>query len=174
MFGYGITVCSGQDMINPGSDRRVFGVNILKEGKLENVATAVTDWGKLYEKIIRAAINGNAIKTGKAPKSFNYWFGLDAGVVDVICSTRLENGTKRLIDLVRNDIANGSFKPFEGELYAQGGQLIQKEGILSPDELVSMEWLNENIIGDIPKLSELKPEARPVALLQSIDKTVKE
>ena len=171
---HGITVCSGQDMINPGSDRRVFGVNILKEGKLENVATAVTDWGKLYEKIIRAAINGNAIKTGKAPKSFNYWFGLDAGVVDVICSTRLENGTKRLIDLVRNDIANGSFKPFEGELYAQGGQLIQKEGILSPDELVSMEWLNENIIGDIPKLSELKPEARPVALLQSIDKTVKE
>lgn len=165
----GITVYSSQDMINPGENRRIFGVNVIGE-KTECVATAVTDWGKLYEKIIKTALSGSDVKDEKN-KSLNYWWGIDADVVDVICSTRLQTGTKRLIELVKNNIANRSFIPFSGELYAQDGVCIQKEGMLTPEEIVSMDWLAENIVGSIPKMEDLKPEARAVAKLQSIEKT---
>ena len=38
-------------------------------------------------------------------KAINYWWGMSAGVVDVVCSQNLPIGTKRLVDLLRDTIS---------------------------------------------------------------------
>lgn len=40
--------------------------------------------------------------------------------------------------------------------------------ILSPEEIMTMDWLAENIIGEIPKKEELKEQAKPVMKQQGI------
>lgn len=166
----GTFLVSGQDMITPGSGNREFGVFRLENG-ISNVATAVTDWGQLYERLVKNILNVGITKDEPADvkKSLNYWWGLDAGVVDVIASTKLPSGTMRLIDLVRRTISSGTFHPFEGELYAQGGIKVNESGLLSPEQIVHMDWLAENVVGHIPSLSELKPEARPIVSLQGLE-----
>ncbi len=169
----GILLVSGQDMITPLSKNKEFGLFKLGGGDIANVATSVTDWGKLYERLVKNILNVGVTKDepGDAKKSFNYWWGLDAGVVDVIASTKLGGGTMRLIELVRKTIKSGDFVPFSGALYAQGGVKVNEEGALTPDEIVKMDWLAENVEGHIPVLSELKEEARPIVDLQGLDDT---
>lgn len=168
----GIFLVSGQDMITPDSANRAFGLFRLDHG-ISNVATAVTNWGQLYERLVKNILNVGVTKDEPADvkKSLNYWWGLDAEVVDVITSTKLSVGTVRLIDLMRRTISDGSFHVFEGELYAQNGVLVNEEGMLSPEQLVHMDWLAENVVGSIPTLSELKPEARPIVSLQGLEDT---
>ena len=103
-------------------------------------------------------------------KAINYWWGMSASVIDVICSRNLPIGTKRLIDLLKKTIMNGEFNLFKGILYSQNG-IIQPDPnhILTPDELINMDWLAENVIGHIPTKDELLESAIPVYLQQGID-----
>ena len=39
---------------------------------------------------------------------------------------------------------------------------------LTPEEIVTMDWLAENVIGTIPKKEDLKEQARPVVLAQGV------
>ena len=75
-------------------------------------------------------------------------------------------------ELYKTNIKSGIFDPFAGELYSQTG-VIQKESwkSLLPEEVVKMEWLAENVIGDIPKRQELKKRSEPVVLQQGVEKT---
>ena len=41
---------------------------------------------------------------------------------------------------------------------------------LSPEEIMTMDWLAENIIGTIPKKEELKEQAEPVVRQQGVKK----
>ena len=95
---------------------------------------------------------------------------MSAGVIDVICSRNLPIGTKRLIDLLRTTMAEGDFTPFTGLLYSQKG-IVQSdpEYTLTPEEIVNMDWLAENVIGHIPTKDELLESAIPVYMQQGID-----
>jgi hypothetical protein len=80
-------------------------------------------------------------------------------------------GTARLIDLLKDTISRGDFNPFSGVLYSQDG-LIQKDAdrIMPPEEIITMDWLSENVIGFIPKMEDLVDQAKPVVSLSGIDK----
>ena len=41
---------------------------------------------------------------------------------------------------------------------------------LSPEEIMTMDWLAENVIGSIPNKEELKEEAEPVIKQQGVQK----
>ena len=43
---------------------------------------------------------------------------MSADVIDVICSENMPNGTRRLIEFLKNSIRAGSFHPFDGLIYA--------------------------------------------------------
>lgn len=60
---------------------------------------------------------------------------------------------------------NGEFNPFTGVLYSQKG-VVQpdEEKSLSPEEIVNMDWLAENVIGHIPTMDELLDSAIPVVM----------
>lgn len=161
-----IRIISGADMITPDTPSREFGVYGIEDGRTYNIATPMWHWGKYYEKIINNILSGSWKRSKEA---LNYWWGMSAGVIDVIWSQNLPIGTTRLIDFLRSGIITGSFHPFNGILRSQDG-VIQpdKNAGLSPMDIVSMDWLAENVIGKIPDTEELTEAARAVVKLQGI------
>lgn len=160
----GIVFISDSDMITPKNASREYGLYVKKEdGTLDNLATPIWDWGKFYEQVVRNIFSGGSTEKDaqKGKKAVNYWLGMSADVIDVICSKSMPHGTTRLIEFLKNSIRAGAFQPFDGPLYAQGGVLqCEKGSSLGPDEIITMDWLAENVVGKIPKLDELTEEAR--------------
>ena len=63
------------------------------------------------------------------------------------------------------------FHPFDGPIYAQGGVLQCEKGrSLQPDEIITMDWLAENVVGEIPDFDSLTEAAQAVVRLQGIRK----
>ena len=73
--------------------------------------------------------------------------------------------------LLKETIMRGEFNPFSGILYSQNG-IVQSDpsGSLSPEEIITMNWLCDNVIGTIPKSWQLNDQARPVTLQQGVEK----
>ena len=105
----------------------------------------------------------------KGKQAVNYWWGMSADVIDVICSQNLPRGTHRLITFLKNSIRAGSFQPFECDIYSRDGVLRCSENRkLSPEEIVTMNWLAENVEGSVPEPEELTEEAQDLVKLQGI------
>ncbi len=168
----GIVFVSDNDMITPENASRAYGLYKKREdGTLENLATPIWDWGKFYEKIVRNIFSGGSteIDAQKGKKAVNYWWGMSADVIDVICSKSMPHGTSRLIEFLKSSIRAGAFYPFDGPIYAQGGVLRCEKGqSLGANEIITMDWLVESVIGKIPELDELTDEARTLVEFQGI------
>lgn len=168
----GVTVVSGRDMVIPEDASRYFGLyHIEKEGP-RNLAMPLWHWGKFYEQLIRTIMDGtwkyddNKDET----KAINYWWGLSAEVIDVIYSQNLPIGTQKLLTMLKRAIATGEYHPFSGILYSQNGMIqSDPDKILSPEEIITMDWLADNVIGTIPKSRELKEQAKPVTLQSGVE-----
>lgn len=163
---------SGKDMVIPEEGSRLFGLFSMEDGEPHNLAMPLWHWGKFYEQLIRTIMNGTW-KYDDDPsdlQAINYWWGMSSGVIDVICSQNLPIGTKRLVDLLKKVIASGEFSPFTGILYSQDG-IVQDDPkrTLTPEEIITMDWLAENVIGSIPKADELKEYYRPVFSQQGVE-----
>ena len=164
---------SGKDMVIPEEGSRYFGLFSMEDGQPRNLAMPLWHWGKFYEQLIRTIMKGTW-KYDDDPsdmQAINYWWGMSSGVVDVICSQNLPDGTKRLVDFLKKCIRSGEFTPFYGLLYSQDGVVQDDpERSLTPEEIITMDWLAENIVGSIPKAEELKEYYRPVFSQQGVDK----
>ncbi len=170
----GITFISGKDSITPIEGNRQFGLYKKDGNTVENLASPIWHWGKYYEKIIRQILSG-AWSSGLAKKeqALNYWWGMSAEVIDVVYANRTPEGTKHLITLLKNAICRGEFHPFEGVLKAQDGRITCAEGqILTPEEIVTMDWLADNVEGRIPLTEELTDEAKEVVRIHGTRKEV--
>ncbi len=163
---------SAKDMLIPDEEGRYFGIYHVEDGRIRNLAMPLMHWGKFYEQLIRAIMDGTwKYDDDSSSKALNYWWGMSAGVIDVVFSRNLPIGTKRLIELLKETIMRGEFNPFTGILYSQEG-IVQEESerSLTPEEIVSMDWLAENVIGHIPTKEELIETAIPVVMQQGIEK----
>ena len=158
----GIRYISGRDMIAPDSANRQFGLYRMGENGPWSLAMPVWHWGKFYEKMIWNIMDGSwkYDDASNETKGLNYWWGMSAGIVDVICSQHLPIGTARLIELLKKTICSGEFNPFSGILYSQQG-IVQKDAgkALSPEDIITMDWLAENVIGSIPQKDALVEKA---------------
>ena len=73
------------------------------------------------------------------------------------------------MDLVKAHIREGAFWPFEGLIRDQSGVArCLADGRLSPADVVSMNWLTDNVVGGFPEKRALKPHARALVELQGI------
>ena len=167
----GIRYISGRDMIAPDSANRQFGLYRMGENGPWSLAMPVWHWGKFYEKMIWNIMDGSwkYDDASNETKGLNYWWGMSAGIVDVICSQHLPIGTARLIELLKKTICSGEFNPFSGILYSQQG-IVQKDAgkALSPEEIITMDWLAENVIGSIPQKDALVEKAKAVVSRQGL------
>ncbi len=167
----GITYISGEEMITPDRASREYGLYVKhRDGTLENLAAPIWHWGKFYERIVKSVCRGAGELQGmKGKKAVNYWWGMSAEVIDVIYSQNLPHGIHRLIDFLKHSIRAGSFHPFDGLIYSQNGKIQCEEGgSLSAEQIISMDWLAENVIGEIPAFEELTDEAQALVRLQGV------
>ncbi len=169
----GSSCVSGRDMVIPEDASRFFGIYHMDEFHPRNLAMPLWHWGRFYEQLIWAIIEGTwkYDDDPSAKKAINYWWGMSEGVIDVICSKYLPIGTKRLVDLLKSTICSDVFNPFSGILYSQSGIVTDDpNGSLSPEEIMTMDWLADNIIGRIPDKEELNEQAEPVINQQGVKK----
>lgn len=167
-----IHIVSDQDMITPRDPSRQFGLyECSDDGKKLNLVMPLWNWGVFYEKMIQSILAGSyQSEENSQGRALNYWWGMSAGVIDLICSKNVPVGVKRLADHLKSDIKKGDIVPFFGEIHAQDGTLMnEKEQTMKPETIMEMDWLVDNVIGDIPAMDKLRAEARPVVQLKGVE-----
>ena len=156
-------------MITPKTASREYGLYKKEaDGELRNLASPIWHWGKFYEKIVNITCRGGSdVKEMKGKQAINYWWGMSADVIDVICSQNLPHGTNRLITFLKNSIRSGSFQPFVGTIYSQDGTVqCEEEERLSPEEIITMNngciccTIRGDLAENLIRLMERKKEGK--------------
>lgn len=174
----GISVISGPDWIKPSNASRQYGVyKKLKDGTIKNLAAPLWNWGKYYEQIVKTVLNGSWDAKGlvRSDRALNYWWGMSAGVIDVILSDDVPYYCEKLVGILKDGIIRESLKPFAGELHSQD-KVIQEKGAeeLASEDIIDMNWLNDNVIGNIPKKNAIVEDAGDTLKMSAVDTVNKE
>ena len=162
----GIQVTSNRDIptATAGSmDHGIYGTyQIDAHGDLTSLASPVWMWGKCYENVLRSILLGTWDPKKEDEKAVNYFWGMDTGVIDVKLSDRLPEGVRVLANMLLQDMRQGRLNPFLRRIVDQEGN-VRNDGSRSftPDEILRMDWLCQNVDGHIPGFDELLPIARP-------------
>ena len=131
---------------------------IDEDGTLVPLGSPCWNWGKLYEHMIRSVFNGtwNNAKAGR--QAVNYWWGMDSEAIDVTLTENLPEGLKALTDMLRQGLREKTIDPFRRRIVAQDGT-VKNEGdrAFTPEELLKMDWLCENVDGFIPEYDQVLP-----------------
>ena len=164
----GIRVISNRD--TPVEDRlfHEYGTYIYnEEGRQIPLGSPVWVWGKFYEQVVRSVIAGSW--EDKSGHAVNYWWGMNSGVIDVKLSDELPEGVSALAHMLRAALKRGMIDPFYRKIVAQDGT-VKNDGTrgLSPEELLHMDWLCENVSGHIPRLEEVLPFSRSMVKLLGV------
>ena len=164
-------IVSDKNLSVPEAGTRYYGLYKVFADGIWNLAIPVYHWGRFYEQLIRAILDGTwKSDDTKSAKAINYWWGMAENAIDIISSPWLPEGTKRLMELLTKTIRSGDFNPFSGVIYSQDKTIRNGENqTLSPDDIITMDWLSDNIIGEIPVIDELEENAKPVAIQQGLN-----
>ena len=74
-----------------------------------------------------------------------------------------------MAEILKKDIVNGSVEPFRAKITDREGRLrCDGSRALSPEEIMNMDWLCDNVDGRIPAFEELLPGARELVRLLGI------
>ena len=120
------------------------------------------NWGNFYERILRNILSGAWEADDEQDTSVNYWWGLSAGVIDLVVSEEnVPEGVRQLVKVYRRAITNRSIGPFDGYIQDQAGRVrAQEDGYISTRDIVTMDWLADNVDGKIPTPQELSEQAQ--------------
>ncbi len=165
----------GKDMIVPNEEARYFGLYSLEGKHSRRLAMPVVYWGKLYQKLVEAISDGtwDQEERDTPEAAINYWWGMSSDIVGIFYASNLPLGTIRMIRLLMDTIKKGEFYPFSGRMFSQDGLIIgEPRSRMSPEDIVHMDWLAENVIGEIPSFDQLTPQAAPVVLRQGVPEAV--
>jgi hypothetical protein len=130
-------------------------------GGLIPLGTPVWVWGKFYEFVIRSIFSGGWKREKGVSTALNYWLGMDSGVIGVQFSDKLPEGVRQMAEFLRKSLEDSTIDPFLRRIKAQDGT-VKNDGThrFSPEELLHMDWLCENVIGEIPPFEEILPVSR--------------
>ena len=173
-----VDVClvSGRDFIRPEADSQGFGLFDPHAETPEALAMPVWDWGVYYEKTVSSILNGTWKQEADGEnEALNDWWGMSSGMIDVICSKKLPPDTVRLIGLLKKGICSGEFDPFaEGRYTKDGTHYIKVTDRLTAEQIITMDWLAENVIGFIPTMEELTEDAKTIVKVQGVSKVTEQ
>ncbi len=164
LLAKGARIISGPDFIVPdeGTSRRYGVYRVEEDGSLTSLAAPLYQWGTYYKQLIRTILNGtwDDKRLTKRDEALGYWYGMSAGVVDIVQSAKLPYSLSKTLASLRRGIITGAISPFEGEIHSQT-DLIQgpEAGPMPYQKIIDMDYLNDNVIGEIPPIQELKPDA---------------
>lgn len=118
-------------------------------------------WGKFYEFVIRNILSGGWRQDKEGGKALNYWLGMDSGLIDLELSRKLPSGVRQMAKILRYGMMSGAIDPFRRRIVAQDGT-VKNDGTttFTPDQILHMDWLVENVIGSIPSFEELQSQSQ--------------
>ena len=127
-------------------------------GDLVPLASPIWVWGKFYEFVIRSILTGGWKTEKGEAAALNYWLGIDSGVIGVNLSDKLPEGVRQMAKLLRKAMADSAIDPFRRRIIAQDGT-VKNDGsrTFTPDQILHMDWLVSNVIGQIPPFEEILP-----------------
>ena len=138
------------------------------DGSFISLGSPTWNWGKFYENIVRSMLNGSW-DTEKGGKIVNYWWGMSSGVIDITLGQELPEGVRSLAEMLRTGLRQGLIDPFFRKIVTQDGTIVNDgPRSLSPDDLLHMDWLCENVSGSIPKYEDVLPISRPMVKLLGV------
>ena len=120
-------------------------------------------WGKFYEFVIRSILAGGWKRDKGVSTALNYWLGMDSGVIDVNLSDKLPEGVRQMANLLKKGLADSTIDPFLRKIVAQDGT-VKNDGTrrFTPEELLHMDWLCANVVGQIPAYEDVRPISQPL------------
>lgn len=121
------------------------------------LAAPVWQWGIYYEGLLRRILNGTIrAEYESSSKALNYYWGMSSGVIDLRLFDVLPESVRRLAEYLRKGICQGVVEPFIGSVHIQGGFSVgAPHEPFSMDQIISMDYLVENVDGRIPVYEEL-------------------
>ena len=173
MYENHISTISNRDLNAPTNGSRHFGLYQMDGDNPVNLAMPLWDWGKMYESLISTILNGQWNYATDGTQALNYWWGMSSGAIDVALSRKLPAGTEKIVGAVRESLQANRFNVFGGPVYDQTGTLrSNSKELLPPEEVISMDYLCDNVIGSFPSTDELRREAVPVVTFSGISHSV--
>ena len=146
-------------------------IQMQPNGAFLPLASACWNWGRLYEQMVNNILSGGwEITDPGRGNAVNYWWGMNSGVIDVIWPESLPAGVAQLADILRENLLLGHIHLFHCRMQDQQG-LVRNDGEawLTPEEIMHMNWLMDNVVGTIPTLEEVMPMARETTRLLSLE-----
>ena len=172
MYEQGIGVFSGPDLIRPKETSREYGVYLYDEkGEIVNLAMPVWNWGRYYERIVRSVFDGSwdGGVLAKSEQAMTCFWGMSAGVIDVILGGHISYYTKKMVQIFKDALVNGTFTPFDGELRSGSGIIKTADSPpLSYEEIIDMNWLNDNVVGRIPGIDEIEGDEQKAVKVSGV------
>ena len=169
----GIRVISNRESASQEADSPAFQAGtyqIMEDGTAAPLASPCWNWGKLYEKIVLSILDGSwQAQTDRPEIAVSYWWGMNSGVIDLQLSERLPAGVYQLGRILQHDLMNGALDPFRCRIVDQNG-VVRNAGDrrFSPDEIMCMDWLCDNVEGHIPHYDEVLPMSQGVTRLLGV------
>ena len=143
-------------------DRDTYGLSFVAGDKSQPLIHSVWCWGRYYEEILNRYFD-KSLQTeyNNSNKALNYYWGMSTGVIDVWCSETLPKATLRLVEFLKESIKRDICIPFLTPLMTQTGDL-EGEGqkSLNIDQIITMDYLVSNVIGEIPRYADLNEMGR--------------
>ena len=160
----GIRIVSTQNASSELNACSTNGTYLINDtGEMIPLGTHIWNWGKFYEYAIKEIFSGGMKKEKNSHMALNYWLGLDSGVIGMDISARLPQGVRQMANLLYVAVKRGYIDPFGRKIVAQDGSIKNDGTILfSPEQILRMDWLCENVIGRIPVPGEILPECYKV------------
>ena len=160
-----------------GKNRYLHGLKWMQDDRTSPLMLPVWNWGIYYERILRAILHGTfRTEDSRNLRSLNYYWGMSAGVVDMIYADRLPDSARYLGDVLCRAIRDGSCQPFYQIRRTAGRIVIPEEGEqqLSMEDIIRMDYLADNVHGEIPSYEELEEKAKILVLHQGVELPKKE
>ncbi|MBR4425899.1 MAG: BMP family ABC transporter substrate-binding protein [Oscillospiraceae bacterium] len=160
LMARGCRLFSSQDLVRAGREGSRGLTRVEGSGSV-NLATPLWQWGSYYEQLLRL-LRERALQSEyqESPRALNYFWGISAGVVGLRLSEALPWSARHLAEVLESGIRAGSCEPFRAPLFSQSGPELAPGQTLPPEGVVRMDWLAENVLGDIPAYEELSALGR--------------
>ncbi len=110
------------------------------------LTSPIWNWGLKYVDIVGKVLDGSY-------STESYYGGMDEGIVDLaLLSPRVSDDVKALVEEQKQLIVSGKWDVFCGPVTGANGKLVVPEGnCLTDEELLSMDYFVEGVVGEAPK-----------------------
>ncbi len=167
----GADIVSSTDTYTPVLNSDRYGVfRPQEDGSGQPLCQPFWNWDRFYAKILRSILSGAWELAEDQETGINYWWGLSSGVVDFSVDEALvPEGVCQMVKTYKRLLSNRSFGPFDGFVKDQNGLCrSMDDGYVSTRDIVTMDWLLDNVIGRIPGPEELSERAREMMTSEEI------